>query len=1793
MKNLLTFIVLIVFSLGALMGALNAQTVGITEAETYAENVLYYYYGESVDFQMENAVTRSSGEVPLYYTFRDENHFVIISAERSFEPVLGYSNTSGLPENAEDLPPAFIEWMDDLAEQISYVRDHDIEVSERAVSNWEKITVRERASGQTRGVAPLLSTTWNQGCGYNGMCPVDASGPCNHVYTGCVATAQAQVMKYHAHPASGVGSECYTHSDYGELCADYAAATYDWASMPDNSGNPDVEELMYHCGVSVSMNYSPTGSGAYTWSVDNALMDHFDYTDNMEYLSRYSFESSDWEALMRKECDAGRVMVYKGTGSGGHAFVLDGYNDSNEFHFNWGWGGTADGYYTMGNLNPAGHDYSNSNSAIIGVEPAGNFTGLDFSGMTSLSCGSTTPVDMSSGQSYVNNYGNSWLDAYGKERVFEFTTSFPGRITIDIENPTKEISVVLLSHQHKDSVLSYGTNGLIYDNSLLGTYYLVLDVAEAQTATCDLQLICPTADADLIAEYAQIVPGVIETGQSGVILKSDVTNIGNSAAASCDMEYYLSDNDTLDGGDLLIGSATIPALDVGNTANLESTHTMPVLPVPGFYYVLAVSDAGDVVPETVDDDFTYTNVQIPDTGYLDCSSATAVSDGVWYYDNTAVNGDSVINQYGCGWDMTGNEMVYSLTSPYDGIADVYFTEKNFGTMSLMVQPVCNEHANCLTSVSIWNTTDTLAESQFQMIGGVEYFLVVDGENDLSGEFGFKINFPAVCPDDTLQYWGDTARCDGDGGLNMQVMWGYDSYQWYRDGLAIPEATNMSYFAETTGEYYAEITENGCTIESDHLNLAYSPAPDTAAIDTFSNTLFCEGDSVDIHLTEGNAWDVLWYKDGEPIPGATADIYTATETGYYHADVINVSCHLQSNEIYVHVNEQPADLGETISVANDNLIYYFPLDDDAQDASGNGHGIDSWPWYPMDDHDGNFWQARQFIDTATSSYVFTQFDNPTVFTHSMWFISNDGNGGSLILFTDDSWSPGGTLDRSLYMADDGKLHFFLNNSGSPVEITSSDAYNDGNWHHVVIKADTYAEMIIDQTEYLNDVTVLNLDDFAGYWLYGGHDIPSGATNPPADAYFQGGIDDLYYFHRAIGDQEIPHIVEDHSLQASLANDTICGSGNVYIDIQHSEPGIYYIIREVGTSDTLSVTGMGTGGALSIGGDLYLASTDFEILATDTASGCNKILSDVFHLEVLPIQTPDVTISSGSGTDVCAGDTVNLTSSTYAAGSSPTFSWLLNGTPTGDTGDTLSISTLNDGDSLQLVMISTYACASVMVDTSDAIHFNVQDYPVVSFTYDTTYCANEDVSVIYTGDEIGVSIAWELNGISQTETGGGTHDFDYSTPGMLNITAIGITSFGCETTTTETTQVNANPVASFTMPGDLCENQEFQVEYTGTETNIDTITWATSPGPAQDTLGPGIHTFTAYGSGSFDVSLFVEDNHGCTATAISTSPVHAQPDVDFTLPPDGCVDQQITAEYTGTTFHNTVVSWDVDGVDQGIPAPGTGTQHLYTSSTGLVDVTASAVTDYGCVDDTTLSLTVYESPVTPLADTTWICPNTHTPLDAGNPGSDYTWTSSETTQVIDLYNNPGFLSVIIDNGHCSITDSTEVAMYPMDMYEFPEGTDTTVCVGEYLDMSIPAPYNNNVEWHIGTDTLYGNALHYPYPGVDSIMVEMISENDNGCWGLDTLIVNYEDCTGIEDVSGELSLHVYPNPARAMLFVECAGGEYVNMYDITGRLLFAEKISSGKTSIDLKAVSEGMYFIEVSRGDNRIMRKVEVVK
>jgi hypothetical protein len=75
--------------------------------------------------------------------------------------------------------------------------------------------------------------------------------------------------------------------------------------------------------------------------------------------------------MLRAELDAAHPLIYAGTGIyGGHAWVCDGYSGTNYFHFNWGWGGYANGYFYLTNLNPAGYDFTSQQVAIFGIEPA-------------------------------------------------------------------------------------------------------------------------------------------------------------------------------------------------------------------------------------------------------------------------------------------------------------------------------------------------------------------------------------------------------------------------------------------------------------------------------------------------------------------------------------------------------------------------------------------------------------------------------------------------------------------------------------------------------------------------------------------------------------------------------------------------------------------------------------------------------------------------------------------------------------------------------------------------------------------------------------------------------------------------------------------------------------------------------------------------------------------------------------------------------------------------------------------------------------------------------------------------------------------------------------------------------------------------------------------------------------------------------------------------------------------------------------------------------------------------------
>jgi hypothetical protein len=86
---------------------------------------------------------------------------------------------------------------------------------------------------------------------------------------------------------------------------------------------------------------------------------------------RENYSDEYWNSLMRREIEANCPIFYAGytTDMAGHAFVLDGVDDNNYFHVNWGWGGPYNGFFLLDNLLLGEYLFDTDQWAVMGLRP--------------------------------------------------------------------------------------------------------------------------------------------------------------------------------------------------------------------------------------------------------------------------------------------------------------------------------------------------------------------------------------------------------------------------------------------------------------------------------------------------------------------------------------------------------------------------------------------------------------------------------------------------------------------------------------------------------------------------------------------------------------------------------------------------------------------------------------------------------------------------------------------------------------------------------------------------------------------------------------------------------------------------------------------------------------------------------------------------------------------------------------------------------------------------------------------------------------------------------------------------------------------------------------------------------------------------------------------------------------------------------------------------------------------------------------------------------------------------------
>ena len=304
---------------------------------------------------------------PLCYIFNtaDGDGFVIATAGDDSD-IIAYSTTSAFDE--AQLSPAMTAWMKTWQGQLKSSRHNTAK------------KVKPRFSPEDN-IAPLLDTQWDQGNfmgnAFNKLAPIVNDSVC---VSGCVATAMAQVMKYHQWPTDSCpGIPGYDSGRAGVLDS-LPPCLFEWEKIVNIYDGSESEEeamalanLMQYCGHAVKTQYAPKISEAYGRDAVKAFVEVFGYK-NAKYVKNANYDENSWNRLIYNELSCSRPVVYFGFSTqGGHCFVCDGYDGNGFYHINWGWGGKGDGYFKFSLLNPDEDEhpgesgYTLNQCAIIGI----------------------------------------------------------------------------------------------------------------------------------------------------------------------------------------------------------------------------------------------------------------------------------------------------------------------------------------------------------------------------------------------------------------------------------------------------------------------------------------------------------------------------------------------------------------------------------------------------------------------------------------------------------------------------------------------------------------------------------------------------------------------------------------------------------------------------------------------------------------------------------------------------------------------------------------------------------------------------------------------------------------------------------------------------------------------------------------------------------------------------------------------------------------------------------------------------------------------------------------------------------------------------------------------------------------------------------------------------------------------------------------------------------------------------------------------------------------------------------
>ena len=621
------------------------------------------------------------------------------------------------------------------------------------------------------------------------------------------------------------------------------------------------------------------------------------------------------------------------------------------------------------------------------------------------------------------------------------------------------------------------------------------------------------------------------------------------------------------------------------------------------------------------------------------------------------------------------------------------------------------------------------------------------------------------------------------------------------------------------------------------------------------------------------------------------------------------------------------------------------------------------------------------------------------------------------------------------------------------------------------------------------------------------------------------------------------------------------------------------------------------ATTIAGDTIF----MELTVLDANTGCDTSFGRWIYV-------PHTPVASFNASNICLGDVAQFkNTSTLAGADYIVTTWEFNDPEASITDDNSDIkdgfweySTYGNGVTVEMT-VANGLYPKFKYSTTNTI--NVTPTPDIDFKV-LNACEGTPITIANNTTlptASAITYDWDFGGVGTSTLENPSYTF--ATPGIREVTVVASAN-GCKSTLTKNAYQFEKPVASFTSKG---ECNFVDVEFMSTST----IPNEANMGYSWDFASEGISrlespSFAFATPGTKSVTLTATSEFGCVDAVTETITLNESPVADFDWE-KACNLTPIAFNFTGSvpgTGSSSTYAWDFAGEATAARVDPT---HLF-SKVGTKMVTLTIADLNGCTNSITKEVNVVLQAVADF-EAASVCEGSEavftnkSTVAAGNLS--YKWSFgdgptsiSEDLSPTHIYTEAKTYNVTLEaivEGGCSDLITKDVVVNPSPIATFDANKD-----GRTVAPVATQAGNDEYRWTFGDGGRSSDENPtYTYVNVDNGTYTVCLATKKGdCWNesCDDITINL---AGIENLTESNDMiNVYPNPTTGKFTVSVDNASeavVVKVGDILGNVIDVEVRDNlnGEYSVDMSAVADGVYFVQVRNGDFYATKRITVSK